>query len=1305
MGNKASVPQEIEDIEPSEWTNDDVCAFVASFADEEQVGMVQQAGLTGKHLPSISIHDLDRLGFMRDEGIRLKTLIVHVFQPSHHVHQSAAAVQQEAMEAIALNMMKCKDGTDIAEVCPNTGNLPDAVAALEHARVELQEARRLLHVAHHALEVTNDVHHMESASSRAAGDALELDGKVKKSKNAENKIDILVVYDELSSIETGEALVDELAPLRTGAVVDIHEVHLTKDKVEQMCVDAEYIVVILSKEMVSNKFYMLVLKSIMHYGKQKMLLQVASDSELFPQDFGHGLDAFFVQGRNSITPIHKDHMTFCAKAVDEALRIQKQHIKLTPHARRQSQDASLQSHATRHRSLNDLGMLFQAFVSFKRSSASGIVGRLRSELGETYTIFADCESHPNLPSPSKCVECSLVFIFVFSRGILDSPFAMEELCAAVRLRKRIIFVRDIEYEPVVPYATMHGFKHFVGLRYLAHKEHRPVSLELASEVEEVLRWGWQNSLSCGNDFFPSFLKRLQAELGAGVEACDVIACNAPRSLAMFVTQQLPHLSLGQLGRDEMVTLVKTLRFQGGLVSLDISNNDLGSDELNSIASFIQGGTGSQSLTSLSLADNPLGAVSQNGLIVLAAALKTNSLLTHLDLSGVQLTGEKGNKLTGLLAIANAMQASDTMVSAIDLCRNQLDGTAAMHLAHAMTSMRTLTALDLHGNNIDTQGVIAIAESVQESQTLTHLVISGNQIVKCTTVDYLEKADLRPFDPLAWDGGSGGQDLLPLDQAEGSPSGGRASPSMVHRVGSPARPGSAKKVRPATGGRARPGSAKVGAGAPGTPGKGKSGGGLGGAMKSMLNKVTGGGGDGEACELEEDEYPKGMAVLVRCDARPNTFISFGGVGLRGGGDGPASTGGRWVQGTVQYLNNDGTCDVKCWDYAGIDALANVVTSQSIVQESITVDRAAIALTSLPTVAKGSRLLLAEQELGHLDLIVWGQLLSSPLRADLLKPQLLREIDLSGNNVNAQALSVVAVAMFQTSLSSVTALDLGRNQICGRTNGNAPGEFDGLKLLLRAIEHRNCLTYLGLRCNVLGHQGTQLLAEALPRLHSLSALDLKSNEVCGRTNPVYAGHMEALAALCTCLQLPKCSLTALDLSSNVLGLKGIQLFSTCLEYMPTLARLDLGKNKISTQGAKVLAQRLAGLQSLTYLDIEENYFYDEGIRHVAAALKINRSLTFVNLASNRIKPDGKKAIDEVKIANWQLTVQLDPAPEAKPLPGRRSSPGERSAGEELGTDILAVTAMVGAFGKAASKTTNANANAGMGRKIKLAGMTTL
>ena len=119
-------------------------------------------------------------------------------------------------------------------------------------------------------------------------------------------------------------------------------------------------------------------------------------------------------------------------------------------------------------------------------------------------------------------------------------------------------------------------------------------------------------------------------------------------------------------------------------------------------------------------------------------------------------GPSGNKLTALLAIANAFQDDSSCMATLEMRRNQLDSQAATHLAHAMIGMKTLTTLDLKENDIETEGVLAIAEAMPHSHTLTALDISGNQIVKCISVDYLDTGDLRPFDPLAWDGGRGGQ---------------------------------------------------------------------------------------------------------------------------------------------------------------------------------------------------------------------------------------------------------------------------------------------------------------------------------------------------------------------------------------------------------------------------------------------------------------------------------------------------------------------------------------------------------------------
>jgi hypothetical protein len=106
--------------------------------------------------------------------------------------------------------------------------------------------------------------------------------------------------------------------------------------------------------------------------------------------------------------------------------------------------------------------------------------------------------------------------------------------------------------------------------------------------------------------------------------------------------------------------------------------------------------------------------------ILAEALKTNSVLTTLDLR-VNSIGSDGAK-----ALAEALKTNSALTT-LDLRANSIGDDGAKALAEALKTNSTLTTLDLWENSIGDDGAKALAEALKTNPALITLNLVNNSI--------------------------------------------------------------------------------------------------------------------------------------------------------------------------------------------------------------------------------------------------------------------------------------------------------------------------------------------------------------------------------------------------------------------------------------------------------------------------------------------------------------------------------------------------------------------------------------------------
>jgi Ran GTPase-activating protein (RanGAP) involved in mRNA processing and transport len=165
---------------------------------------------------------------------------------------------------------------------------------------------------------------------------------------------------------------------------------------------------------------------------------------------------------------------------------------------------------------------------------------------------------------------------------------------------------------------------------------------------------------------------------------------------------------------EAIALAEALKVNTTLTELYLSGNKIEPAGAQAIAGALEVNT---ALTELKIANSNIGDV---GAQALAGALEKNKTLTKLDLSGNKIGDD------GVEALAKALEKNNTLTE-LNLIYNEIGDVGAQALAKALEVNTTLTELQLGGNNIGDAGAQALARALMVNNTLTELKLSANNI--------------------------------------------------------------------------------------------------------------------------------------------------------------------------------------------------------------------------------------------------------------------------------------------------------------------------------------------------------------------------------------------------------------------------------------------------------------------------------------------------------------------------------------------------------------------------------------------------
>lgn len=232
-------------------------------------------------------------------------------------------------------------------------------------------------------------------------------------------------------------------------------------------------------------------------------------------------------------------------------------------------------------------------------------------------------------------------------------------------------------------------------------------------------WGdgrrWMYHLVEGGDTAIDAVKPVLVDLSLKAIAIGPTEGDAIARLGGSVPS-LTRIDVGFNNLDQQLALniVKAARPHGRLASLGLGSCKLHAFAAHELAEYVRSST---SLTSLDLEYNYINV---EGVTALARAIPA-SALACLNLSEVNRNHDEPQDMSGIVAIAKALQTS-----------------------------RTLTSLNLSANDIRPNGVEVLAEALSQNATLKHLDVSSNRLcgVWLERVRQLGSYDAAAFRALA-----------------------------------------------------------------------------------------------------------------------------------------------------------------------------------------------------------------------------------------------------------------------------------------------------------------------------------------------------------------------------------------------------------------------------------------------------------------------------------------------------------------------------------------------------------------------------
>lgn len=336
---------------------------------------------------------------------------------------------------------------------------------------------------------------------------------------------------------------------------------------------------------------------------------------------------------------------------------------------------------------------------------------------------------------------------------------------------------------------------------------------------------------------------------------------------------------------------------------------------------------------------------------------------------------------------------------------------------------------------------------------------------------------------------------------------------------------------------------------------------------------------------------------------------------------------------KYVVRELTVGGRLWQDDHVSELEKIVSRRGGIEnggyyKSICLERLTLSNNGL-TAQSGAKLagiLEAVHTLRELDLsdnMVLGdglKRLAHALEADQCA---LKSLNLFNNHLGSKKCAQ-NIAYILRQNRSIVSLNLGKNRLKSK---------DCLEKLSKALCCNRYLQRLGLAHNKFGdHRARELAVVLDPRKSScpLEELDLSGNSLTG------SGVEEILGA---CLEGNNTTLRILNLSTNNLGLEGLDACAKFLQRSHTIQELLLSSCRVGDEGVALLCGGLTwteefGGSSLRRLDLGWNCIHDQGAVDLANVLEADPTMEFINLSSNGIGCTGAQALCQALRSNGTL-----------------------------------------------------------------------
>ncbi|KAL0242539.1 hypothetical protein GEMRC1_005102 [Eukaryota sp. GEM-RC1] len=161
-------------------------------------------------------------------------------------------------------------------------------------------------------------------------------------------------------------------------------------------------------------------------------------------------------------------------------------------------------------------------------------------------------------------------------------------------------------------------------------------------------------------------------------------------------------------------LIEALKVNSSVTSVDLSGKSIGDEGATALAEVLKVNS---SVTSVDLSYNSIG---DEGARVLAEALKVNTSVTTVDM-GYNSIGDEGAR-----ALAEALKVNSSVTS-VNLDFNSIEDEGARALAEALTVNTSVTIIMLYANSIEDEGARALAEALTVNTSVTSIDLEGNSI--------------------------------------------------------------------------------------------------------------------------------------------------------------------------------------------------------------------------------------------------------------------------------------------------------------------------------------------------------------------------------------------------------------------------------------------------------------------------------------------------------------------------------------------------------------------------------------------------